>query len=533
MGISAIKKNAREIFAENRKKYVIITSIYFVVTLALTTVFFILNAILDTNSSTPFWGEHANNLYVTYFSLLIIEIMSAFFLIWIYSVKFKHSNLEIKDGYSKGKAIKYILSKSILLGFVLFITTAPFKIINDILEKHDNGSADLLAIILLLTSAIISFILDFTIIIYFLEPQNSIWSSMKKSVNIITKYIGTYITFGLSFILWTILPGIVYFAGIVLYFNGKQSTNFEMQLFTIFCIQIMVGFGIYFYPYFNIAKFKLCEALLAEVEKTETESADKSLPNDQIPDSERTAKKHLTNKTYILKSPITEVIKGKASEDRNGDEGSEYQGDEEGTKYQSDEERTENQVAENRTNESKIDTKFPMNKMNIAVPYSYAMKLVDLNWNDVLFAIEHGYFSCEEAVECAKNEISKNRDAFYGVFDLAGLTPSIKNYEDVVHEYVIEFSNRVPKKEKRDSQDKIMYVLLSWVFDHKDEYEDPLLLIETIYEDFNSPVEISEFTRKIPDIEDESVTFEQEMEIFYENWSKYLREQKTRFMTIG
>ncbi len=533
MGIRNIKKNAKEIFAENRKKYVIITSIYFVVTLALTTVFFILNAILDTNSSAPFWGEHANNLYVTYFSLLIIEIVSAFFLIWIYSVKFKHPDLEIKDGYSKGKVIKYILSKSILLGFALFITTAPFRIIGDIINESDNGESYLLVIILLLTSAIISFILDFTIIIYFLEPQNSIWVSMKKSVNVITKYIGTYITFGLSFALWFVLPFIVYIAGAILIFKSSLSLNFGMEIFTVLCLQIMVGIGFYFYPYFNIAKFKLCEALLAEEEMAETDASDKSLPDGKIHERESIGKKHISNKTYILKSPITEVIKGKAGEDRNGDEGSEYQGDEEGTKYQSDEERTENQVAENRTNETKIDTTFPMNKMNIAVPYSYAMKLVDLNWNDVLFAIEHGYFSCEEAVEFAKNEISQNSEAFYAVFDLAGLTPSIKNYEDVVHEYVIEFSNRVPKKEKRDSQDKIMYVLLSWVFDHKDEYEDPLLVIEAIYEDFNSPVEISEFTRKIPDIEDESVTFEQEMEIFYENWSKYLREQKTRFMTIG
>lgn len=524
MGISTIKKNAKEIFAENRKKYITITSIYFVVTLALTTVTFILNAIYDSNSSAPFWGEHANNLFVFYSSSLITTIVSTIFLFWMYSIIIKHPFLEVKDGYSKGKVYKYILSKSILLGFVLFIMTAPFRIIGDIIYRSDNEATYLFVIILILISAIISFVLDFTVIIYFLEPQNSIWSSMKKSVNIITKYIGTYIAFLLSFILWIILPGIVYFAGFVLIFNSKQSLNFGMEVFTVFCIQIMVGIGFYFYPYYNIAKFKLCEALLADLENAETEDADKNLPNDKITEGEATAKKHLTNKTYVLKSPITEVVKGKNTA---------YHDEKEGTKDQDDDEGTENQNDENNANEPKIDTTFPMNKMNIAVPYSYAMKLVDLNWNDVLFALEQGYFSCEEAVEHAKNETNKNRDAFYGVFDLAGLTPSIKNFEDVVHEYVIEFSNRVPKKEKRDSQDKIMYVLLSWVFEHKDEHEDPLLVIETIYEDFYSPYEISEFTRKIPDAENESVTFDQEMEIFYDNWSKYLREQKVRFMTIG
>lgn len=524
MGIRDIKKTAKEIFADNRKKYIIITTIYFLVILAVTTITFALNTIFDSNSSAPFWGEHANNLYVIYSSLLLIEIVSAFFLIWVYSVRFKHPNLEIKDGYSKSKAFKYILSKSILLGFVLFITTAPFKIINDILEKYDNGSADLLVIILLLTSAIISFILDLTIIIYFLEPQNSIWSSMKKSVNIITKYIGTYIYFNISFVLWFVVPFILFLTGFYFIFDSNQASTFGLQIFITFTIPIMAGIGFYFYPYYNIAKFKLCETLLGEMERSENEITDNSNEISNRLENDKTDPKPVINKRYVLKSPITEVVKG---------ENAAYRDEKEGTNDQDDVGGAENQNDENKTNEQKIDASFPMNKMNIAVPYSYAMKLVDLNWNDVLFALEQGYFSCEEAVECAKNEISKNKDAFYGVFDLAGLTPSIKNYEDVVHEYVIEFSNRVPKKEKRDSQDKIMYVLLSWVFEHKDEYEDPLLVIETIYEDFSSPYEISEFTRKIPDAEDESVTFEQEMEIFYENWSKYLREQKIRFMTIG
>lgn len=210
---------------------------------------------------------------------------------------------------------------------------------------------------------------------------------------------------------------------------------------------------------------------------------------------EMTNEKKSVNRKYLLKSPIDEVLRTEA---------------------------TRNAININE-NKSKIES-----ELNLVIPYEYAMNLVDLNWNDILYAIEQGYFSAKDAVECAKTEISRG-NVFHEVYDLAGLNPSIKDFDELVHEYVIDFSHRVPKKKKIDSEEKIMYVLLSWGFDHRDEYEDPLCFVEKIFENFDSPVAISEFTVNLPDNDDDSITIDQEMDIFYENWSNYLLGQKLKF----
>jgi hypothetical protein len=92
---------------------------------------------------------------------------------------------------------------------------------------------------------------------------------MKKSVNVITKYIGTYIYFNISFVLWFVVPFIFFLTGFYFIFDSNQASTFGLQIFITFTIPIMAGIGFYFYPYYNIAKFKLCEALLAEMERSE------------------------------------------------------------------------------------------------------------------------------------------------------------------------------------------------------------------------------------------------------------------------
>lgn len=43
-----------------------------------------------------------------------------------------------------------------------------------------------------------------------------------------------------------------------------------------------------------------------------------------------------------------------------------------------------------------------------------------------------------------------------------------------------------------------MYILLHWVFEHKEYYEDPLREVEFIYADFDFPKSIVNFVRYMP-----------------------------------
>lgn len=503
MEICMIKKKAWEIFSGNKKKYIIIAILYFTVTVLLTAASSFLNLVIEHGIDEPFLTNYSENLYISYSVKFIETVLTVYFFLWIYSLAFKHPYFKRINVNNTDYTMRFILHKSILIGFVLFFITAPFNIIADIKYSPNNFDAIIFITTINIIALVITFILEFFNIIVFLQPQKSILNSIKKSVLLILKNLGTYIYFNLSFVLWFIVPIAVYFAGIILFFDNRTTQNLPVQVFAIFCLQIMLGLGVYFLPYYNISKFILCESLLNEKEKSEHNDKEKSkLYEKEKSETVADEKKKSVNRKYILKSPINEVLR---------------------------EEVNRNAIRIKEREQAELEHDALLNEINLVVPYEYANKLVDLNWNDVLFAIEQGYFTAKDAVECAKNEISKNKDVPNDVYDLVGLKPTIKDYDEVVHEYVIDFSHRVPKKEKIESKEKIMYVLLNWGFDNKNEYKDPLCFFEKIYENFDSPVAISEFAMNIPDIEDPSIAIDKDMDIFYENWNQYLLGQKSRF----
>ena len=174
------------------------------------------------------------------------------------------------------------------------------------------------------------------------------------------------------------------------------------------------------------------------------------------------------------------------------------------------------------------ESEFPMNSLSIKIPFSYALELVKINWNDILFAIINGYFDNASAIEYAVILLSKDEEN-EKILDLACINPPEITQEVLLQEYVIELADTVPEKEKEETKDKIMYVLLKLVLDNKDVFEDPLSAVEVIYDDFNFPKSIEDFVRYMPNEKSVFVTHEQNLERMYNSWSKYLRDQKSRF----
>ena len=198
-----------------------------------------------------------------YSNSLLSAILSTFFLIWLYSFTFHYSLSKKEKKHNNRNGIKIFSLKSLMLGFTLFLMTAPFSILSDILKASDNIINKLFGLFLTILSLAISMILNFTVIIYVLFPNDSIWSSMKKSVDLIVKNIVSCIAFDLSFILWFIIPLILMIAGYFLIFNCAKQLTLGMEVFYTISFPIMFGLGFYFYPFYNISKFSFCKALLS------------------------------------------------------------------------------------------------------------------------------------------------------------------------------------------------------------------------------------------------------------------------------
>ncbi|MNL84591.1 hypothetical protein D3C87_2126040 [compost metagenome] len=74
-----------------------------------------------------------------------------------------------------------------------------------------------------------------------------------------------------------------------------------------------------------------------------------------------------------------------------------------------------------------------------------------------------------------------------------------------------------------------MFLLLNWVFEHREQFTDPLGMIETIYADFDYPEEITSFVRYMPTQHPLSNLMDLNIERLYHNWKMYLEDGKNKF----
>ena len=171
------------------------------------------------------------------------------------------------------------------------------------------------------------------------------------------------------------------------------------------------------------------------------------------------------------------------------------------------------------------ESRYPMNSMGIQLPYAYVAEAIDINWADVLFAIDNGYFDLQVAIEHAVAEVTKNESWPQEIEDLLGLAP----YESyAIRPLVEKLVGSAPEHAGGTAKDRIMFVLLRWLFEHKQDYEDPPMLVEIVYADFGYPEEIKFFVRYTP-IELFENTTPTGVAGLYKNWKKYLKQKSATF----
>ncbi|MCL1924404.1 MAG: DUF2247 family protein [Defluviitaleaceae bacterium] len=171
------------------------------------------------------------------------------------------------------------------------------------------------------------------------------------------------------------------------------------------------------------------------------------------------------------------------------------------------------------------------NSLNISISYSYFSNLVTLNWNDILFAIEHRYLPYQAAIEHSSLQLSNNLNSSpQEVLDLVCLTPEEVIFSHSIHPYIDKLVETVPKAEKEETIDKIMYVLLDWIFENQENFDNPLEVAQIVYADFDYPKSISEFVGYMPsEVSDLNLVGVKGVERMLINWKSYLEKEKLRF----
>ena len=172
------------------------------------------------------------------------------------------------------------------------------------------------------------------------------------------------------------------------------------------------------------------------------------------------------------------------------------------------------------------------NSLNICMTYSYFSNLVKLNWNDILFAIENRYLMHNSAIEHAELKLINDPDSSQEVLDLVCLTPKEAMLSNSIYPYINKLADVVDDSEKAKSKDKIMYVLLNWIFENQETFDDPFKVIEVVYSDFDYPKSIVNFIGYMPMPLDELKLYTTPLkarERMIINWVDFLKKERKRF----
>lgn len=163
-----------------------------------------------------------------------------------------------------------------------------------------------------------------------------------------------------------------------------------------------------------------------------------------------------------------------------------------------------------------------MNTYNINLKYKFVSDFVKVTWDFVLYGIEKSFFNNDFAIEYAISEVGKSNDSRPQVFEIASLFTG-----ESINPYIEELVDREDINED-ELKEKLLYVLLEWIFDNKEQFPNSLEMVERIYADFDYPVVISKIIGYMPPPLNENESNFGE-EYLLTKWKEYLDEQQLRF----
>lgn len=176
-----------------------------------------------------------------------------------------------------------------------------------------------------------------------------------------------------------------------------------------------------------------------------------------------------------------------------------------------------------------LESTLPMNSLGIQIPYSYFFDQVKLNWYDILFAIENVYLPLKSAIDYAIKEIEENPNYHDRVLDLAMISPSDISSNEEISNSIVQLAELVSDDDKSRAKEKILFVLLRWIFENQKNYEDPLKVVEVIYDDFDFPEIIKGFVRYEPSPYTIHGVMDENIKRLYNNWQDYLNTQTVKY----
>jgi hypothetical protein len=165
-------------------------------------------------------------------------------------------------------------------------------------------------------------------------------------------------------------------------------------------------------------------------------------------------------------------------------------------------------------------------KLNL-IPFSFIDLIsIPLTWKDIDWAYKNRLILEKDIVEIAKKKLT-----------LSSSDEEIElSYFPINEQYLlIELLNFLVLKENDVNDffsEKWLFISLAWLFQNRNNFDDPLSEVEHIYSEFDYPEEIENFVRYMPTTDNDFLSKEECINRLYKNWINYLNQTSVRFNSI-
>ncbi|MFF2797081.1 DUF2247 family protein [Lysinibacillus xylanilyticus] len=187
---------------------------------------------------------------------------------------------------------------------------------------------------------------------------------------------------------------------------------------------------------------------------------------------------------------------------------------------------------------------FVNNSLFIVVPYEFIINITDLSWSELYFGVKCGFIIPDAAIDKAVKLIEQEKEISTTLFDLGSL---YKHESSLVEKYLVELVELEPLQDITAIREKWLYLILSWLFNHQEQYnilyaEVPYEIegvyekVSVIWDDFERTSILENLFVNKDTINDTSDFIlnndKSDLTDFYQEWENYLNKQEERFKPL-
>ena len=165
-----------------------------------------------------------------------------------------------------------------------------------------------------------------------------------------------------------------------------------------------------------------------------------------------------------------------------------------------------------------------MDIVRLRIPHEFIRGRTRLSWRDVHFGLSNELLDPVACVDLAVEQVAKLEHPSAALLDLAGAgsdAPTLRLVEGL--------ADVEPMGNEKEIRDKWLYLALSWIYEHRDDYPDPLQRVEEVYADFGYPEEVAKFVRYMPMDGPDPGSREAAEQRLFERWKHYIDETEPSY----